>query len=108
MHVRIAHFEGVDRAQVDQDAEQFTQMLRSQERPEWMPEDAFATLRDGVTRVLSLVDREAGETMDLTFTRDAEAARRVDEALNSLDPPEGVGRRTSARTYEILVDEQLA
>ena len=107
MHVRVARFEGVDRSRIDQDAEEFRQMLRSRERPDWIPEETFATLRDGVTRVLSLVDRDAGETMDLTFTRDADAARRVDEALDSLNPPDGVGRRASVQTYEVLVDEQL-
>ena len=108
MHVRIARFEGVDRSQVDQDAEQFKQMLRSNERPEWMPEAAFTTLQEGVSRVISLVDRDAGVTMDLTFTPDADTAQRVDDTLNSLNPPEGVGRRATVETYEVLLDEQLS
>ena len=108
MHVRIARFEGVDRARVDADAEQFKKMLRSEERPDWMPEKAFSTLREGVTRVISLVDREAGVTVDLTFTGSPEDARRVDEALNSLNPPEGVGKRASVQTFELLLDEQLS
>jgi hypothetical protein len=108
MYVRIARFEGVDRSQIDEDAEQFRKMLRANERPDWMPEEAYATLESGVTRVISLVDRDAGVTMDLTFTRDADAAQRVDDALDSLNPPEGVGRRASVETYEVLLDEQLA
>ena len=60
MHVRIARFENVDAARVDEDAEQFRKMLRSGERPEWMPEEAFSTLRGGVVRVISLVDRAGG------------------------------------------------
>lgn len=107
MHVRIARFENVDAARVDEDAEQFRMMLRSGERPEWMPEDSFSTLRGGVVRVISLVDRAAGSTVDLVFTRNEEDARGVDAALNSLNPPEGVGRRASAETLEVLFDEQL-
>lgn len=93
---------------VDEDAEQFRRMLRSDERPEWMPEDAFVTLREGVARVISLVDRSGGVTTDLVFTRSEGDARRVDEALDGLNPPEGVGRRASVQTFEVLLDEQLA
>lgn len=108
MHVRIARFENVDAAGVDANAEEFRKMLRSQERPEWMSEDAFSTLRDGVVRVISLVDRSAGTTVDLTFTGNEEAARKVDAALNGLNPPDSAGGRTSVETFEVLLDEQLA
>ena len=108
MHVRMARFENVDMSSVDEDAEQFRRMLRSDERPAWMPEDAFVTLREGVDRVISLVDRSGGATTDLVFTRNEEDARKVDEALNGLNPPEGVGRRVSVQTFEVLLDEQLA
>jgi hypothetical protein len=37
-----------------------------------------------------------------------EDARKVDDALNALNPPEGVGCRTSVETFEVLLDEQLA
>lgn len=72
MHVRMARFENVDMSHVDmssvdEDAEQLRRMLRSDDRPERMPEDAFATLREGVVRVISLVDRSAGATTDLAF-----------------------------------------
>jgi hypothetical protein len=107
MHVRIARFENVDMARVDEDAEMFRRMLRSDERPEFMPEDAYATLRAGVVRVISLVDRSAGATVDLVFTRNEEDARRVDETLDGLSPPEGVGRRASVETLEVLFDEDL-
>ena len=82
-------------------------MVRMQERPEGMPEDVFDTLKAGVKRVMSLVDREAGVSVDLTFTENADDARRVHEALDSLSPPEGAGKRTSVGTYELLMDEQL-
>ena len=43
-------------------------MVRMEERPEWMAEETFAILRDGVRCVMSLVDRDAGVSIDLTFT----------------------------------------
>jgi hypothetical protein len=107
MHVRVARFEGIDPARVEEDYARFREMLRAGERPEFMPEDVFETLRSSVRRVISLVDREAGATLDLTFTDDAESARRVHEALDSLSPPEGSGRRASVQTYELVLDEQL-
>jgi hypothetical protein len=107
MHVRVARFEGHDVARLEEDYEEFRKMLRQTERPDFMPEDVFETLRTSVRRVMSLADRETGVTLDLTFTDDAEAARRVHEALDSLTPPEGSGRRTSVDTFELMLDEQL-
>jgi len=107
MHVRVARFEGIDVASIDRDIEQFRRMVRSEERPEWMPEETFETLRDGVRRVMSLVDRDAGVSIDLTFTDNAEDAKRVHEALDSLSPPDTAGRRVSVQTLELMLDEQL-
>jgi len=107
MHVRVARFEGTNTDNLEQDTEEFRKMVRMQERPEWMPEETFTTLRDGVKRVMSLHDRETGVSLDLTFTESAEDARRVHEALDSLTPPDGAGKRTSVQTYELLMDEQL-
>lgn len=107
MHVRVARFENVDVTRLEEDYARFREMLRTGERPEFMPEEAFETLRADVRRVLSLADRESGATLDLTFTDDAESARRVHEALDSLSPPDGSGRRASVQTYELLLDEQL-
>jgi hypothetical protein len=107
MYVRVARFEGVDRSRIDQDYEEFKKMLRAQERPEMMPEEVFETLRTRVRRVLSVADREAGVTLDLTFTDNEEDAQRVHEALDSLSPPESAGRRSDVRTYELMVDEQF-
>ncbi|CAN5171469.1 hypothetical protein BH20ACT13_BH20ACT13_09560 [soil metagenome] len=106
MHVRVARFEGIDVASLDSDMEQFRRMVRSEERPEWMPEKTFATLRDGVRRVMSLVDRDAGASIDLTFTDNAEEAKRVHEALDSLSPPDTAGRRVSVGTFELVLDEK--
>lgn len=107
MHVRVARFEHADASRLDQDYEEFRRMIRMSERPEIIPEDVFETLREKVRRVLSLVDRETGVSLDLTFTDNAEDAQAVHEALDSLTPPEGGGRRTDVHTYELMLDEQL-
>jgi hypothetical protein len=107
MHVRVARFEGIDPTRVERDYEQFREMVRAQERPEDFPEDVFETLRANVRRVMSLLDREAGTSLDLTFTDDAASAQQVHEALDRLTPPEGSGRRTDVKIYELMLDEQL-
>jgi hypothetical protein len=107
MHVRVARFEGLDVSQVERDYEQFREMIRMRERPEGMAVDVFETLRDKVRRVVSIVDRDAGVSLDLTFTDNAEDAQAVHEALDSLTPPEGSGRRTDAAIYELMLDETL-
>jgi hypothetical protein len=107
MYVRVARFEGADPSRIDQDYEQFREMIKLRERPEFMSEDVFETLRGGVRRVMSLADRESGVTLDLTFTDNAEDAHAVHQALDSLSPPEGSGRRVDVQTYELMVDEQL-
>lgn len=107
MHVRVARFDGVDVANIDRDVEEFRRMVRMEETPEGMSAETFSTLRSGVKRVMSLVDRAEGTSLDLVFTDNAEDARRVHEALDSLSPPEGAGRRTSVQTFELLMDEQL-
>ena len=107
MHVRVARFEGVDSSRLDADYEEFRKMLRTTERPEFMSEEAFETLRSSVRRVMSFADRDAGVTLDLTFTDNAQDARRVHDVLDSLTPPEGSGRRASVQTFELMLDEQL-
>jgi len=107
MYVRAARFEGIDTANIDRDLEEFRKMLRTTEVPEGMSEETFETLRSGVKRVMSMVDREQGASLDLMFTDNAEDARRVHEVLDAMTPPEGAGRRTSVAIYELLLDEQL-
>jgi hypothetical protein len=107
MHVRAARFEGIDTASIDRDIEEFRKMVRMTEPPEGMPEEAFETLRSCVKRVMSLVDREAGTSLDLIFTENAEDSRRVHDVLDAMSPPEGAGRRTAVQTYELMMDEQL-
>jgi hypothetical protein len=107
MYVRAAHFEGIDSANIDRDIEEFRKMVRTEEPPEGMSAEAFETLRTGVTRMMSLVDRDAGTSLDLVFTASAEDAQRVHDVLDAMTPPEGAGRRTSVATYELMLDEQL-
>jgi hypothetical protein len=107
MHVRIAQFEGMDPSQMDEIYGAFRTMVRTQDVPEGMNAEAFETLRDCVRRVMSFADRETGTTFDLTFTDNAEDAQRVHEALDSMTPPEGAGRRKSVQTMELMMDEQL-
>jgi hypothetical protein len=107
MHVRVARFAGMDVSRLDESYEQFRKMVQAKERPEFVPEDVFSTLRECVRRVISLADREAGVSLDLTFTDNAEDARRVHEALDRLTPPEGSGRRASVQTFELMLDEQV-
>lgn len=107
MHVRAARFEGIDTADIDRDIEAFREMVRMEEVPEGMPQEAFDTLRECVKRVMSLVDREAGTSLDLIFTENAEDAQRVHEVMDAMSPPAEAGRRTSVHTYELMMDEQL-
>ena len=106
MYVRAARFEGIDRANIDRDIEDFRKMVRMEERPEGMSEETYSTLRTGVRRVMSLVDRDEGTSLDLIFTDTAEDAQRVHEVLDAMSPPEGAGQRTSVQTFELLMDEQ--
>jgi hypothetical protein len=106
MHVRVARFEGADASRMDEEYEQFRKMVRATERPESLSEEVFETLRGKVRRVVSLADREKGVSLDMTFTDNAEDAQAVHEALDSLTPPEGAGRRTSVEIYELMLDEQ--
>lgn len=107
MHVRMARFEGINVGTLDEDYEHFKRMIRGEQQPSWMPDETAETLRSRVRRVISLADREAGVSIDLTFTDNAEDARLVHEALDSLSPPEGSGQRSDVQTYEVMVDEQL-
>ena len=107
MYVRAARFEGIDKANIDRDIEDFRKMVRMEKQPEGMSEETFTTLRSGVKRVMSLVDRDEGTSLDLIFTDTAEDAQRVHEVLDAMSPPEGAGRRTSVQIFELLMDEQL-
>jgi hypothetical protein len=107
MYVRIARFEGADVSRVEQDAEEIRRQMQAAEPPESMPADVFATLQQGIARMIMLVDRSSGTTVDLVFTRDQTSLEQVDAALSSLTPPDGMGRRTGVEMYEVVLDESV-
>jgi hypothetical protein len=51
MYVRVARFDGVDPSRVDEDYARFREMVRAGERPEFMPEEVFETLRSSERRI---------------------------------------------------------
>ena len=77
MHVRVARFEGIDTSNIDRDMEEFRKMVRMAERPEGMPEETYSTLKNGVKRMMSLVDRalSAAERLGLPRRESASTAR---------------------------------
>jgi hypothetical protein len=111
MYARIARFEGLDSTRIDEDvAEMKRQMAagRSGELPEGAPEEA-RVLMETVTRWVQLVDRDNGTAVGISFCASEEDARRADEALNSMSPGDGQGRRTGpAEIYEVVLDESFA
>jgi hypothetical protein len=99
MFVRVARFEGGDPSAFDRDLEVFREMLREVDK---MP----AALKS-VKRVMSLVDRKTGTTIDLTFCETEADLQAADEALNSMSPPTDTsGKRTSVEMFEVGLDEK--
>ena len=92
MHVRVARFEGIDTTNIDRDMEEFRKMVHMQERPEGMPEETYSTLKNGVKRMMSLVDRDAGVSFDLAFTDNASAKTFLTWHQSPVDPPNGFMR----------------
>jgi hypothetical protein len=98
--VRVARFEGANSAGIDAGLEGMRQALRN---VEGIPEG----LRS-VKRVMSLVDRASGTSLDLTFCETEEDLRAADEALNQMSPPSDAGgRRTSVEMYEVGIDQLI-
>ena len=109
MYARVAHFEDVDSSRVDEEVAEMKRQMdagRSGNLPAEAPPEA-ATLMEAVKRFVHLVDRDNGRAFAISFCESADDARRVDEALNAMSPPAGVGRRTSAGVYEVLLDEDF-
>jgi hypothetical protein len=110
MYVRIARFEGVDAQRIDAFEDELRgqiDAMRRGEQAEGVPESSASALRQHVTRVMDLADRDAATTMALVFCDSEEGAKRVDEALDAMSPGEGGGQRTSAEIYEVVLDESL-
>jgi hypothetical protein len=100
MYVRIARFENAE-GNWDERIEAIRSRMR--DRGEDSP---MAEARGAVKRAMMLVDRENGRGAGLIFCESEEDLRRVDEAMNQMNPPSGGGTRSSVEMYEVAVDEQ--
>lgn len=100
MYVRIARFENAE-GNWDERIEAIRNRMRSPDEGSPM-----AQARGAVKRAMMLVDRENGRGAGLIFVESKEDLRRVDEAMNQMNPPDGGGTRASVEMYEIAVDEQ--
>ena len=110
MYARVARFEGLDMSRIDEDIADMKQQMdagRSGELPEGAPDEA-RVLMETVTRWVQLVDREKGTAVGIAFSKTEEDARRANETLDAMSPPDGAGRRVgSAEIYEVVLDESF-
>jgi hypothetical protein len=110
MYVRVARFEGVDPARVDEQIAELRQQLESSrggEPPPGAPE-AYRVLMETVVRFVELVDRENGRFLALSYCETEDDLRRANEALDAMSPGAGGGRRTSVEMYEVAIDSSFA
>lgn len=110
MYVRIARFEGLDPARIDEQVADRQRQMRaahaSGDLPEGVPEQV-RTLMETVVRAVELVDRQSGTGITAMFCATEEDVRRADAALNEMNPTGGEGRRTSAEIFEVVLDESF-
>jgi hypothetical protein len=92
MYARVASFEGNPA-----DADEAISFVRSQIESGQAP----AGLEGA--KLMMLINRETGKGLGITLFDSEEAMRRGDEALNTMSPPGGSGRRTSVEFYEVPV-----
>ena len=109
MYARVVRFEGGDPSLID---EQIADMKRQMDasRSGDVPADApeqVRTLMDTVTRFVELVDRTSGASVGIAFCKTEEDVRRADAALDSMSPPQDIGKRTSVDIYEVVLDESF-
>jgi hypothetical protein len=111
MYARIARFQGLDTSRIDEDIADMKRQMdagRSGELPEGAPEEA-RELMETVTRWVQLVDRDKGTAVGIAFCASEDDARRADEVLNAMSPPQGAGRRLgAAEIYELVLDESFS
>ena len=110
MYARVARFEGLDTSRIDADIADMKQQMdagRSGELPEGAPEEA-RVLMETVTGWVQLVDRDKGTAVGIAFCASEEDARRADEVLDAMSPPDGAGSRLGpAEIYEVVLDESF-
>jgi hypothetical protein len=61
-----------------------------------------------VTRFIELVDRKSGSSVGIAFCETEEDVRRADAALDSMSPPQDVGKRVAVDIFEVVLDENFA
>ena len=79
---------------------------RSGDMPVNSPEQV-RTLMDTVTRFVELVDRTSGASVGIAFCKTEEDVQRADAALDSMSPPQDIGKRASVDIYEVVLDESF-
>ncbi|MCA1704541.1 MAG: hypothetical protein LC808_15275 [Actinobacteria bacterium] len=99
MYARVTTFEGagpdrLDEA-IDTNSREIDAALKSP--PEGL---------EGVKEVWMLVDRDSGETVDITLFGSEEELNRGHAALNAMSPSDAEGSRTSVGLYEIAFRKQ--
>jgi hypothetical protein len=93
MVARVARWEDGDGDAMRRAAEQVASQAASGP-PEGVPAKGF----------LLLVDPDNGRQIGVTLFESEEDLRRGDEVLNSMSPPEVIGRRAPVEMYEVAVD----
>ena len=95
MYVRIARFEGGE-GNWDERIEDIRGRMAEGMRN---PQEAMP-----VKRSLMLVDREGRRRANVMFCESEDDLRKVDEYMNSMNPPSGTGTRTGVEMYEVAID----
>jgi hypothetical protein len=109
MYARLVRFEGGDPSVID---EQIADMKRQMDaaRAGDVPADApeqVRTLMDTVTRFMELVDRKSGSSVGIAFCETEDDMRLADAALDSMSPPQDVGKRVAVDIFEVVLDENF-
>lgn len=94
MYVRIARFEGAE----DNWGERI-EAIRERTRSGMAEADG-----PPIKRSMMLADRENGRMAAVFFCETEDDLRAVDEYMNTMQPPDGTGKRTGVEIYEVAVD----
>src|SRR5687768_806264 len=98
MLVRIARFEAAE-DNWDERIEVVGKRMRGED-----PNSPMAQHRGLVKRAMMLVDRQNGRAAGVLFCETEDELRRLDQAMEGMNPPAGGGRRSSVEMYEVAVD----
>lgn len=107
MFVRIARFEGGTTAQIEEEGARIRRDIQGARRGEAGPE-VPAELARLASRIEMLVDRDRGAVAVLVYAETADQVREIDRIMDGMSPSsEGWGRRVSAESYEVFLDEAV-